>query len=162
VYVVGGYVRDLLLGTEVQDIDITGDGHGSALPGGLRRPGGLPAWWPMTGSALRWCLWRKESWNSWARARSGTTRRRANPEVTPATLEEDLSRREFHRPMPLPCPEMLDGWGSFRIRTAGSRSGGARPPHAAGTGATFEDYPLRMMRAVRFASQLGFPSSPGS
>jgi hypothetical protein len=44
--------------------------------------------------ARPWSLWQKESWNSSGRERA-VRRFLAQAGVTPATLEEDLSRRDF-------------------------------------------------------------------
>jgi len=82
------------------------------------------------------------------------------PEVTPATLEEDLSRRDFTvnaLAVSLNGPrfgELLDPHGGQRDLAAGILRTPLDPVQ------TFDDDPLRMMRAVRFASQLGFAVEP--
>ncbi len=160
VYVVGGYVRDLLIGTEVQDMDILvmGDGIGFAreVAGDLGVPSVVAyerfgtAMIPLAQGKLEFVGARKEHYQEISR----------NPSVSPATLEEDLSRRDFtvnalavvlnaaH------CGTLYDPHGGQADLQARILRTPLNPEQ------TFEDDPLRMMRAVRFASQLDFTADP--
>lgn len=79
-----------------------------------------------------------------------------NPSVVmPTTLYEDLSRRDFTinaigLDLTDPQAELVDPFGGM----ADLKAGILRTPVAPGT--SFEDDPLRMMRAARFAAKLGF------
>src|SRR6185437_8228714 len=79
------------------------------------------------------------------------------PDVRPATLEEDLRRRDFTINTLLMD---LDGQVHDRLGSARAdlESRVLRTP--ADPLQTFSDDPLRMLRAVRFAAQLGFRLDP--
>src|SRR5512137_1122891 len=89
VYVVGGYVRDLVLGTEVQDIDILVMGDGIVFAHEVARELSIgtvvtyerfgTAMIPLDGGKLEFVGARKEKYNEDSR----------KPDVVPATLEED-------------------------------------------------------------------------
>ncbi|WP_019482062.1 CCA tRNA nucleotidyltransferase [Arthrobacter sp. TB 23] len=73
------------------------------------------------------------------------------------TLEDDLLRRDFtinSMALRLPSMELVDPYGGLRDLKAGV----LRTPGAASS--SFSDDPLRMMRAARFASQLGVEVAP--
>lgn len=160
-YVVGGFVRDRLLNRnqdrQEQDVDIVTVGDGPALAQAVADQ--LPdvskvAIFKRFGTAMiqtgDWELEfvgaRKESYVSDSR----------KPEVEPGTLEDDQFRRDFTiNAMAISLQEasfaeLLDPFQGREdlarqiIRTP-------LPPDA-----TFSDDPLRMMRAVRFATQLDF------
>ena len=154
-YVVGGYVRDYYLHRRSSDVDVVVVGSGVAVAQELARQlGAKVTIYKTYGTAmLRWrdtevefVGARKESYSPESR----------NPHVEPGTLEDDQRRRDFtinamawslngHN-----FGELVDPFGGMDdmddciIRT----------PCEPDT--TFSDDPLRMMRAVRFASQLGF------
>lgn len=162
VYVVGGYVRDLLLGRAVKDIDVTVLGDGIAF---ARRAaealGGRQvvvfekfgtAMVPLDGGKLEFVAARKESY----------ARDSRKPRVTRAALSDDLSRRDFtvnaiaaslNAGRFGEVADPLDG-------RADLRAGLLRTP--LDPSRTFDDDPLRMMRAVRFAAQLGFRIDPAA
>jgi tRNA nucleotidyltransferase/poly(A) polymerase len=162
VYVVGGYVRDLLLGTEVQDIDILvmSDGIGFArrVAADLGNTGVVTyerfgtAMVPLPDGKLEFVGARKERYDETSR----------KPEVAPATLEEDLARRDF-TVNALAVALNAQWQGELHDPYGGRRDLAARilrtPMEPA---QTFDDDPLRMMRAVRFASQLGFTIDPAA
>ncbi|PVE19729.1 CCA tRNA nucleotidyltransferase [Arthrobacter sp. Bz4] len=73
------------------------------------------------------------------------------------TLEDDLLRRDFtinSMALRLPSMELVDPYGGLRDLKAGV----LRTPGAPSS--SFSDDPLRMMRAARFASQLGVEVAP--
>ena len=156
-YVVGGWVRDLILHRPSNDIDIVVVGSGIALAEAVAKKIGRGAHlsvFKTYGTAqvkrgeleLEFVGARKESY----------TRDSRNPIVEDGTLQEDQNRRDFTINAMAIClnkaqyGELLDpfdGIGDLEhciIRTP-------LDPDI-----TFSDDPLRMMRAIRFATQLGF------
>ena len=154
-YVVGGYVRDYYLRRPSSDIDVVVVGSGIAVAEELGKMLGTKVVVYKTyGTAmLRWKGIEIEFVG--ARKESYTPESR-NPHVEPGTLEDDQRRRDFTiNAMAWSVNgknfgELVDPFGGMEdmddciIRT----------PCEPDT--TFSDDPLRMMRAVRFASQLGF------
>ena len=156
-YVVGGYVRDRLLGRPSKDMDIVCVGSGIRLAEAIAarlRPIPRVTVYRRFGTAMlkhkdleiEFVGARKESYRSDSR----------KPAVESGSLEDDQNRRDFtinalavslneHN-----FGEIIDPFGGLhhleekRIKTP------LEP------GKTFSDDPLRMMRAVRFATQLGF------
>ena len=160
-YVIGGYVRDLFLHRESTDIDVVVVGSGISLAEAVAKKLGKGAHlsvFKTYGTAqvkrgdleLEFVGARKESY----------TRDSRNPIVEDGTLQEDQDRRDFTINAMAIClnssryGELLDpfdGIGDLErciIRTP------LNPD------ITFSDDPLRMMRAIRFATQLGFNLYP--
>ena len=156
-YVIGGWVRDLFLHRPSDDIDIVVVGSGISLAEKVTKRLGKGAHlsvFKTYGTAqvkkndleLEFVGARKESYRNDSR----------NPIVEDGTLQEDQNRRDFTINAMAIClnkeryGELLDpfdGIGDLErcvIRTP-------LDPDI-----TFSDDPLRMMRAVRFATQLGF------
>ena len=154
-FVVGGYVRDKLLGLDKTDIDITviGDGIAFAESVGKEYDKSLSAVYKKFGTALleiddtkiEFASARKESYNVNSR----------KPIVEFADLTEDLSRRDFTvNALAVSLNnddneviDMFEGLTDLKEKVL-------RTPLEPEK--TFSDDPLRMMRACRFASQLGF------
>lgn len=155
-YVVGGYVRDLLLGREVNDIDIVVLGDGVAFARNVAAQLGKTrvvtfekfgtAMLPYENGKIEFVGARKESYSKQSR----------KPTVATGTLEDDLSRRDFTiNAMAVSINagrfgELVDPFNG----QDDLKNGIIRTPLAPLT--TFEDDPLRMMRAIRFAAQKGF------
>ncbi len=154
---VGGPVRDALLGRLQNDLDFTT----SARPEVTERliKGWADATWDM-GRAFGTIGCRRGEWQveitTYRSERYDPDSRK--PEVEYGdTLEGDLGRRDFTvnaMAVSLPGREFQDPYGGLvdlahrRLRTPG------RPEDS------FSDDPLRMMRAARFAAQLGFEVAP--
>lgn len=158
-YVVGGYVRDLFLNRPSKDIDFVAVGSGIEIAERLgkearravhvfRSYGTAQVKW--NGLELEFVGARRESYNRDSR----------NPIVEDGTLEEDIARRDFTiNALALRINadgfgdliDNYDGLGDIRRRII-------RTPLDADI--TFSDDPLRMMRAVRFATQLDFTIEP--
>ena len=156
-YVIGGYVRDCLLQRPCKDIDIvvTGDGiHLAELSAKALGPDIHVTVFKNFGTAmLRYGDWsiefvgaRKESYRSESR----------KPQVEAGTLEDDQKRRDFTvnaLAIGLHSDErgqLVDPFGGIRDLDNGILRTPLEP------GITYSDDPLRMMRAVRFSTQLGF------
>ena len=156
-YVIGGYVRDIFLNRPSEDIDVVCVGSGIELAKAVAQKLGKKAYLTVFknfGTAqvkykehiIEFVGARKESYNRQSR----------KPAVEDGTLADDLNRRDFTiNAMAIRINKEgfgdltdpfngLDDLENLRIRTP------LNPD------ITFGDDPLRMMRAVRFASQLGF------
>jgi poly(A) polymerase len=156
-YVIGGFVRDLILKRSSSDIDIVTIGSGIHLAEQVAKKLGPSIQvnvFKTFGTAMlkyqslevEFVGARKESYNEDSR----------KPVVENGTLEEDQNRRDFTINALAIClnndrfGELIDPFDGIQdiedriIRTP------LEP------GITFSDDPLRMMRAIRFATQLGF------
>ncbi|WP_130387146.1 CCA tRNA nucleotidyltransferase [Kribbella sp. VKM Ac-2569] len=154
---VGGPVRDILLGRGSKDLDFTTSAH----PDVIERL--LSGWadhvWDI-GKAFGTIGSRKGEWvlevTTYRSETYDPTSRK--PEVSYGdSLEGDLARRDFAMnamAVRLPSRQFVDPYGGMedvahqRIRTPGTPED------------SFSDDPLRMMRAARFAAQLGFTPDP--
>ena len=155
-------MRDLALNRPSKDIDVVtvGDGIRLAQAVGAKLPGrGKVTVFKTFGTAMlptreageiEFVGARKESYRSDSR----------KPDVEPGTLAEDLARRDFTINAlalslnPENFGELIDQFEGMKDL----KSLTIRTP--LGPDITFSDDPLRMMRAVRFASQLGFDIEP--
>lgn len=156
-YVVGGFVRDKILGRNTEDIDIVCLGDGIAFAEQITerfRPKPGVAVYKNFGTAqiklpdldIEIVGARKESYRSESR----------KPDVQPGTLQDDQNRRDFTiNALSVSLNkndfgELIDPFNGIKdlqrkiIRT----------PLAPEI--TFSDDPLRMLRAIRFAAQLNF------
>jgi putative nucleotidyltransferase with HDIG domain len=156
-WVVGGYVRDKLLGRPHPNPDVVveqGDAlklaerfamlAGASPPVVFERFGTAQVTLP--GHLVEFVNARAESYAPDSR----------KPDVRPATLDEDLLRRDFTINTLL-----MDFDGNVHDRLGGQKdleAGILRTP--TDPLRTFADDPLRMLRAIRFASQLGFEPAP--
>jgi tRNA nucleotidyltransferase (CCA-adding enzyme) len=154
VHVVGGAVRDLLLGGAPVDLDLVVEGDAGALA--QRLADALPAAdlrvHDRFGTAT--VLAGGHAYDV-VRARSETyARPGALPDVRPGTLEEDLLRRDFAANAIAvtlggklrAAPHALDDLAARRLRVLHDRS--------------FLDDPTRLLRLVRYATRLGFAVEP--
>ncbi len=160
-YVVGGFVRDLLLKRPNKDIDFVAVGDGVALANRVTQLLGenvnVTIYKNFGTAAIRFDDYefefvgaRKESYRHDSR----------KPIVAAGTLKEDQERRDFTINAMAIClnsnryGELIDPFDGTRDL----RRKMLQTPLDADT--TFSDDPLRMMRAIRFATQLQFDIAP--
>ncbi|MCS7209549.1 MAG: CCA tRNA nucleotidyltransferase [Fimbriimonadales bacterium] len=163
VYLVGGYVRDKLLGRPLpNDIDLVLEGDALALAQFLYERGIAdhhPVTYPRFGTAMVHIGDTLVELVT-ARAESYHDASRKPQQVRPATLREDALRRDFTVNTLLEnlhTGAIVDplGVGLTDLQAKILRT--PRDPHE-----TFYEDPLRMLRAVRFAVQLGFTIDPAA
>jgi putative nucleotidyltransferase with HDIG domain len=161
-YVIGGYVRDAILGRECKDIDVVCIGSGIDLALEVAKEFDLPEHAVSVFKNFGTAMIKVDDWDlEFVGARKESYNRDSRkPVVEEGTLEDDQNRRDFtinamavqlnqaHWGLLLDPFHGLDDLKAKLIRT----------PLAPGI--TFSDDPLRMMRAVRFAAQLGFDIFP--
>ena len=156
-YIVGGVVRDLLLGIDNFDIDLAVEGDAVSLARELLgdAAGSITVYKQFNTAKIELDGWTID----FATARSETyARPGALPEVTPASLEEDLKRRDFtvnamaiglsgedYGRLYDPCNGKLDLEGKI-IRILHD--------------ASFIDDSTRIWRGLRYEQRLGFQLEP--
>jgi poly(A) polymerase len=160
-YVIGGFVRDIFLNRPSKDIDIMTVGSGIELAKKVSALTGKEDSLSVFGNygtamitykdlQIEFVGARKESYSESSR----------NPEVESGTLSDDQNRRDFTiNAMAISLRQqdfgaLLDpfnGLGDLKNKII-------RTPLDAGI--TFSDDPLRMMRAIRFSTQLNFTIHP--
>lgn len=152
-YLVGGSVRDLLLGRDRVDVDVAVEGDQRAL---ARALGGevreherfATATVRVDGQVIDLAATRSETY-----PRPG-----ALPEVRAATLDDDLARRDFTvNAMALPLggePRLIDPHGGLEDL----RGGLLRALHER----SLSDDPTRALRAARYAARLSLVPEPGT
>ncbi len=158
-YVVGGFVRDLYLGRPCTDIDVVVVGSGVEVAERLGRELKTnvsifkrfgTAMLHADGLEVEFVGARKESYSPDSR----------KPAVEEGTLDDDQLRRDFtinamawslNKATFGKLLDSFDGMGDMKRKII-------RTP--CDPDITFSDDPLRMMRAVRFATQLGFDIFP--
>ncbi len=162
-YLIGGWVRDVLLNRNSKDLDVVVVGNGIELASRVAektgKKGSVRVFKNFGTAMLRYRSWevefvgaRKESYRADSR----------KPLVEDGTLEDDMRRRDFTiNAMAISLNKkdfgtLLDPFNGIQdlqdkvIRTP------------LDPGITYSDDPLRMMRAVRFATQLNFEIDPAS
>ncbi len=161
-YVVGGFVRDSLLARECKDIDIVCLGSGIGLAEEVAKRFNLSEQSVSIFKNFGTAMLKVDDWDlEFVGARKESYQRDSRkPLVLEGSLEDDQNRRDFTINA-LAVSINKNTWGSLLDPFGGIDDLKAkiiRTPLEPGI--TFSDDPLRMMRAVRFATQLGFDIFP--
>ena len=156
-YVVGGYVRDLFLERPSNDIDVVVVGSGiqvaSELKAVLGKKAHLSVFRNFGTAQVKYKHTEVEFVGARRESYSHDSRK---PVVEDGTLEDDQNRRDFTINALAVClnkarfGELVDPFGGVDDLWAGIIRTPLDPD------VTFSDDPLRMMRCVRFATQLNF------
>ncbi len=156
-FVVGGYVRDRLLARPSKDMDIVCVGNGIRLAQNVAsrmRPIPRVVVYKRFGTAMLKC---KDLEIEFVGARKESYRHDSRkPTIDEGSLEDDQNRRDFTiNALAVGLSgnrfgEIIDPFGGLAHLEAKIIKTPLEP------GKTFSDDPLRMMRAIRFSTQLGF------
>lgn len=160
-FVIGGYVRDSLLGRKSKDIDIVVEGSGISLAErvALRLMVTVTIFKSFGTAMLRY----KDTEIEFVGARRESYRSNSRkPIVEDGTIEDDQLRRDFTINA-LALSLSKENYGELSDPFGGLddlKRGIIRTPLDPDT--TYSDDPLRMIRAIRFASKLNFTIVPES
>lgn len=156
-YVVGGYVRDIFLERPTNDIDVVVVGSGIQVASELKQMLGRKAHLSVFrnfGTAQ--VKWRDTEVEFVGARRESYNRNSRKPIVEDGTLEDDQNRRDFTINAMAVClnanrfGELVDPFYGIEDLEDGIIRTPLDPD------ITFSDDPLRMMRCIRFATQLNF------
>jgi len=154
-FLVGGYVRDLILNRSCKDIDIMTIGEPYKLIKSISEEKGFSDVKVFKTFGTASISFNSFNYEFVGARKESYSKNSRNPKVVPGLFEDDMKRRDFTInafavSINRDYGDFIDIFNGLKdlknklIKTCDD-------PHK-----TFEDDPLRMMRAIRFASQLNF------
>lgn len=155
VYLVGGFLRDVLLGRGPRDVDLVVEGDPLPLAKELAES--------LSGRCL--VLDRERAFYRVAAREGGRQLQYDLEGISPGNLIADLARRDFTvNAMAVPLGHYLSNSypGGPIIDPLGGLADLALKELRAGSNKIFEDDPVRVLRAFRLALQLGFTVEPNT
>jgi len=159
-YVIGGYVRDMLLHRQSKDIDIMVVGSGIHLANRVAERLGATKVQVFKNFGTAMIRYKDLDIEFVGARRESYAPASRKPEVEIGTLEDDQKRRDFTiNALAISLSEdhygeLIDPFGGLKDLNEGMIRTPLDPD------ITFSDDPLRMMRAIRFATQLKFHIAP--
>ncbi len=165
VFIVGGFVRDLLLGRSPKDLDLMVEGEGGGIKLGELVHAQYPETSSMTSEAGKSFGVSKlhldgEEIDLVAPRKEVYEVDNRKPQVAAATIEEDAKRRDFSVNalfIDLNNNEVIDYTGNGLNDL---KNGILRVANPADPDTTMKDDPLRMLRLIRQSAQLNFSIDP--
>lgn len=157
IYLTGGAIRDILTGFPIRDLDFTVEGNPLKLQHDLERAGGVVDMVDSASYVIHAILQGTRAEISMARAEVFDKPGKP-PQVTPATITEDLRRRDFtFNAMAL---SLNDGSRGLLLDPFnGAADIDARLIRVLHSYAFLDD-PSRLIRAIRFATRFGYEMEP--
>lgn len=159
VYVVGGFVRDLILGRDLNDIDFLIVGKGLEFANAFAESLGVKGVVIYKNYGTAHFVYENKNFEFVAARKESYKRISRKPMVQEGTLEDDIARRDFTINAVAVSVnknnfgEVLDLYGGMEDITKKLIRTPVDPA------VTFDDDPLRILRAFRFAAQLEFEVS---
>ncbi len=154
-FLVGGYVRDLILNRSCKDIDIMTIGEPYKLIKSISEEKGFSDVKVFKTFGTASISFNSFNYEFVGARKESYSKNSRNPKVVPGLFEDDMKRRDFT--INAFAVSINRDYGDFIDMFNGLKDLKNKliktcdDPHK-----TFEDDPLRMMRAIRFASQLNF------